>query len=242
MSKFKKGDLVKFTIEDCDFYEGTWTGNVVHILSNGYIIQRAGDDFSFYIAPDNIELIGDTVETKIPIAPSSIGTDADPQLTWNKALDDRIKGESRENATKPQIREPKYEFPNIEDRLPNPANDMPTSHTGAAREKLNEIPYDLIPYYEITMSYRRVAEFGAKKYDAWNWTKGLARVQILCSLLNHTFAYLRGKEIDDGPKGSGLSHADHILWNAVALVHNVHHGLEDGRRIEPPRDYNRNET
>lgn len=73
-----------------------------------------------------------------------------------------------------------------------------------------------------------------KKTGCWNWSKGLSRVQLIGSLLRHTFAYLRGEERDGD---SVLLHTDHILWNAVALAHNVHHDLEDGRRVEPPRDY-----
>lgn len=115
--------------------------------------------------------------------------------------------------------------------------DHPAASTGAQREKLNAIPYDLVPFQEMTDAYARVAEYGARKYAAWNWSKGLSRSQILGSLLRHTFAYLRGEERDSGPKGSGLLHTDHILWNAVTLVHNVHWGLEDGRRAEPPREY-----
>lgn len=119
--------------------------------------------------------------------------------------------------------------------------DHPDSSTGAQREKLNAIPYDLVPFQELTDAYARVAEHGANKYAAWNWSKGLSRVQILGSLLRHTWAYLRGEERDSGPKGSGLLHTDHILWNAVTLVHNVHWNLEDGRRAEPPRDYKQTE-
>ena len=115
--------------------------------------------------------------------------------------------------------------------------DHPASETGAQREKLHSIPYDLVPFQEMTEAYARVAENGQTKYAAWNWSKGLSRVQILGSLLRHTFAYLRGEERDSGPKGSGLLHTDHILWNAAALVHNVHWDLADGRRVEPPREY-----
>lgn len=107
----------------------------------------------------------------------------------------------------------------------------------AKREKLGATPYDLVPFQEITDAFVRVAEFGAIKYEAWNWSKGLPRVQLICSLLRHTFAYLRGEERDNGPGGSGLLHTDHILWNAVVLSHNVHWNLEDGRRAEPPRSY-----
>lgn len=110
----------------------------------------------------------------------------------------------------------------------------PAAESGAQREKLNILPYDLVPFQEITDAFTRVAEFGAVKYEPWNWSKGLKRVQLLGSLLRHAFAYLRGQDRD---ADSGLLHTDHILWNAVALCHNVAHDLEDGRRKEPPRDY-----
>lgn len=110
----------------------------------------------------------------------------------------------------------------------------PAAASGAQREKLETPPYDLVPFQEIADAYSRVAEHGAEKYAPWNWSKGLPRVQLLGSLLRHTFAYLRGEERD---KDSGLLHTDHILWNAAALSHNVHHNLEDGRRPEPKRDY-----
>ena len=111
---------------------------------------------------------------------------------------------------------------------------MPAAESGAEREKMNVLPYDLVPFQELTEAYVRVAEFGAKKYAPWNWSNGLSRVQLLCSLLRHTFAYIRGEERD---YDSGLSHTDHILWNAVTLVHNVHWNLSDERRAEPKRDY-----
>ena len=110
----------------------------------------------------------------------------------------------------------------------------PASSSGAQREKLNALPYDLVPFQEMTDAYSRVAEFGAKKYAPWNWSKGLSRVQLIGSLLRHTFAYLRGEERDSD---SCLRHTDHIMWNAAALSHNVHWGLEDGRRAEPERAY-----
>lgn len=118
---------------------------------------------------------------------------------------------------------------------PNPRLTVhPAAASGAQREKLGTIPYDLVPFLEIAEAYSRVAEFGARKYSPWNWAAGLPRVQIIGSLLRHTWAYLRGEERDSE---TGLLHTDHILWNAVTLSHNVHHGLEDGRRVEPERDY-----
>lgn len=124
-------------------------------------------------------------------------------------------------------------FPDTKDELADePIFDAASS--GAMREKLAATPFDLIPYQELSEAYARVAEHGATKYAPWNWSKGLPRVQLISSLLRHTFAYLRGEERD---KDSGLLHTDHILWNAVALCHNVHWDLEDGRRIEPERGY-----
>ena len=115
---------------------------------------------------------------------------------------------------------------------------FPEGKSGAQREKMNNLPYDLIPFEEMVSSYTRVAEFGAFKYSPWNWSKGLSRVQIIGSLLRHTWAYIRGEDKDSD---SGLLHTDHILWNAVTLSHNVHHNLEDGRRIEPNREYKNKE-
>jgi hypothetical protein len=112
--------------------------------------------------------------------------------------------------------------------------EMPANSSGAKREKLHALPYDLIPFQEIVAAYARPAEFGSIKYEPWNWSRGLSRVQLLGSLLRHTFSYLRGEDRDTD---SGLLHTDHILWNAVALCHNVHWNLEDGRRGEPSRAY-----
>lgn len=97
---------------------------------------------------------------------------------------------------------------------------MPVAESGAQREKLGAIRYDYMPFIEVAEAYARVAEFGARKYDTDNWMKGLPTSQIFGSLMRHTWAWMRGEQYDNGPKGSGLLHTDHILWNAVALVYN----------------------
>jgi hypothetical protein len=59
-----------------------------------------------------------------------------------------------------------------------------------------------------------------------NWRKGLPVSQIASSLQRHLWAYMEGEEVDSE---SGLSHLDHLLWNAVALVYNKEKVLCDDR-------------
>lgn len=120
-------------------------------------------------------------------------------------------------------------------KLPRRTSEVSSKSEEAKRQNRDE-RFDLVPFEEIAKAYVRVAEFGAMKYSAWNWTSGtgLPRAQIIRSLLSHVFAYMRGEDID---KDSGLSHTDHILWNAVALTHSHHWQINDDRRKEPSRDY-----
>lgn len=92
--------------------------------------------------------------------------------------------------------------------------------SGALREKLDAERYDYMPALEVNEAFARVAAFGAQKYATDNWMKGLPTSQLFGSLMRHSWAWMRGEQFDNGPKGSGLLHTDHILWNAVALVYN----------------------
>lgn len=60
----------------------------------------------------------------------------------------------------------------------------------------------------------QVLEFGAKKYDDWNWTKGLKYTEVCESLLRHVHSFMEGE--DDDPE-SKLTHVGHILCNAMFL-------------------------
>jgi len=68
--------------------------------------------------------------------------------------------------------------------------------------------------WEIVEDMVSVLEFGKRKYSDWNWFKGLYVVATIESLLRHTFAILRGEDID---KDSGLPHYAHIMCNAMFL-------------------------
>ena len=64
---------------------------------------------------------------------------------------------------------------------------------------------DLLP----TVALEGVASvlgYGAKKYDTWNWAKGMAYGRLIGAALRHLFAFARG---EDNDKETGLSHLDH---------------------------------
>jgi len=56
--------------------------------------------------------------------------------------------------------------------------------------------------------------WGASKYGAWNWSKGLSWSETMDSLMRHQERWLARDEVDE----SGYHHDVHILWNAVVLV------------------------
>lgn len=62
----------------------------------------------------------------------------------------------------------------------------------------------------------RVLTYGAKKYAAWNWTKGLSWGETIDSLERHLAEFKKGVWLD--PE-SGLPHIDHALCNAMFLSH-----------------------
>lgn len=74
-----------------------------------------------------------------------------------------------------------------------------------------------------------VLTFGANKYAANNWRKGLPTTNILDSMLRHIAAIQRGEDVD--PE-SGLAHIDHVGCNWMFLSNYFKHpelykGLDD---------------
>lgn len=57
-----------------------------------------------------------------------------------------------------------------------------------------------------------VLEFGATKYEPFNWQKGLDKTEILESLQRHVAKLFDGEEIDQESK---IHHIGHILCNAM---------------------------
>ena len=82
-----------------------------------------------------------------------------------------------------------------------------------------------------------VLAFGAKKYAADNWAKGLSWRETMGSLLRHVLALLRGEDTDPESK---LPHVDHMLCNALFLSHFMklkqYKKFDDRWRPEPDED------
>ena len=83
-----------------------------------------------------------------------------------------------------------------------------------------------------------VLEFGAKKYAAWNWKKGLKVTEVIESMQRHTNAILRGENID--PE-SNLPHIGHIQCNTMFLAYMLKFKPEmDDRFIDTNKVINEN--
>lgn len=78
--------------------------------------------------------------------------------------------------------------------------------------------YDLIP----PQSLRAVVDvftFGARKYDAHNWMKGINYSRLLAAIHRHLSAIEMGEDID---KESKLPHAAHITASLFMLMYFQH--------------------
>jgi hypothetical protein len=69
-----------------------------------------------------------------------------------------------------------------------------------------------------------VLGFGAQKYAAHNWRKGLTKSRLVGAALRHLFAYLRGEDID---AETGLSHAAHAMCCCMFIL-----GLEHRKDLD----------
>jgi hypothetical protein len=80
----------------------------------------------------------------------------------------------------------------------------------------------------------RVWSYGAKKYSAWNWSKGLTYTRILSAILRHTAEIMKGHDVD--PENGEL-HAASIRCNAAMLIEfTMTHRTELDDRMYADRD------
>lgn len=97
-----------------------------------------------------------------------------------------------------------------------PENDITLN---AVKHDDGKADWSLVPF-ESLEGMVKVLEFGAKKYDGWNWTTngGFSYMRVMRSCLRHLFAWSRGEDID--PE-SGLSHIHHAMCNLLFISHYI---------------------
>ena len=88
--------------------------------------------------------------------------------------------------------------------------------------------WGLVPFSALEPMVK-VLEFGAEKYAAYNWMKGLPIQEICESLLRHVHAFLEGE--DNCPE-SGLSHIGHMQCNTLFLAWMMKHRPEMDDRFD----------
>lgn len=103
--------------------------------------------------------------------------------------------------------------------------------SGTKNDK-EKAPLHMIPEDAI-LGMAEAFAYGAKKYNRFNYKKGLEYTRLTDALRRHTLAFLMGEDID--PE-SGLHHTKHILANAAMLEYTRIHKTEMDDR------YKENET
>lgn len=87
-------------------------------------------------------------------------------------------------------------------------------NAGGLKFDAGKLRLDLLPI-EIIEEIAKVLTFGANKYGAWNWTKGIVYSRLIGAALRHFFAFIRGEDKD--PE-SGLPHLAHAITCMLFLL------------------------
>lgn len=77
-----------------------------------------------------------------------------------------------------------------------------------------KIPFELLPYDALT-EVAKVLQFGAVKYAARNWERGMSWSRLFGSLMRHMTSFWRGEEKD--PE-TGLPHLAHAACCVLFLL------------------------
>ena len=74
--------------------------------------------------------------------------------------------------------------------------------------------WDLLPS-DALEQVAEVMRYGARKYEERNWERGMEWHRPFRALLNHSWAWWRGEDLDSE---SGLNHMAHAACNALFLL------------------------
>ncbi len=95
-----------------------------------------------------------------------------------------------------------------------------------AKNRLELVPPDAIE------GLGRVLTYGAQKYPAHNWARGMAWSRVYGAALRHLAAFWGGEDLD---AESELPHLEHALCCLAFLVTYQRRGLGDDDRFEWPK-------
>jgi len=101
---------------------------------------------------------------------------------------------------------------------------------GAKKETKDKPDLSLIPYC-VEAELAKAMEYGAAKYQRYNYTKGHNISQLVAAAKRHLGKYLAGEESDDE---SGVHHLGHVMANCLMMLHQRELGtLKDDRFVKP---------
>jgi hypothetical protein len=79
-----------------------------------------------------------------------------------------------------------------------------------------KIRYSTVPNYALEEVIQAFT-YGADKYEAYNYSKGMNYTRYIDAALRHINAYLRGEDIDE----SGNTHLSHAVASLMMLMDNI---------------------
>jgi len=97
--------------------------------------------------------------------------------------------------------------------------------TEGRKDDADKLRMDLVPVHTIN-ALADVFGYGAEKYTAWNWSKGIAYSRIYAAALRHLTAFWSGEDLD---AESGKPHLAHALC-CLSMLHGMtalHPELDD---------------
>lgn len=122
-----------------------------------------------------------------------------------------------------------YKKPSVEEALSSIIKEESKAKTGL-RYNSGKLKWSLVdfPSFEPMV---KVLEFGAHKYAAHNWKKGLKVSETIDSMLRHIYALIDGEDTDPESK---LPHIGHIQCNAMFLAFMLKNrpDLDDRHKVE----------
>lgn len=78
-----------------------------------------------------------------------------------------------------------------------------------------KLPFDLLSPLALEAT-AQVLQFGAKKYEPYNWAKGIKYSRVFSALCRHLWAWWRGEDADPETR---LHHLAHAMCCLMFLLH-----------------------